>query len=140
MSSRARLLALATAVLACNAYTNEITDLAYVHFGGSDSVFFSAPDTVLLGETFQVSVRTYGGGCTREGSTRVTTQGQDALVEPFDITDRADVCTLVLREFTHRAAVRFDVRGNAVVRVRGRARTDTGRDTLALRSRAVLVK
>lgn len=128
------------AVAGCDAFQDEVTDLAYIHFGDSDSVFFSAPDTVQVGTPFEVSVRSYGGGCTRQGGTRVTANDFEALVEPFDVTDRADACTLELKLFTHRASVSFAKAGTTTVRVRGRARTGTTRDSLVTRARTVVVR
>ena len=127
-------------VVSCSLYQAEVTDLGYIHFGGSDSVFFAAPETVQVATPFEVTVRSYGGGCTRAGSTRVTTGLNDVLVEPFDITDRADACTAILKFFTHRATLQFTKGGTGIVRVRGRARTETARDSLITRERTIVVR
>ena len=138
--NRIRELALMLFLGACGVYEDSVTDLGYIHFGGADSVFFSVPDTVALSTPFDVTIRTYGGGCTREGPTHVNTSGVDALVEPYDITNRADVCTLELRSFTHRTTLRVNTAGTSSITVRGRARADSGPDTLATRVRTVIVK
>jgi len=74
--------------------------------------------------SFDVAVRTYGGGCVDQGDTEVTISGADAEVRPFDIfvTRAPDnyVCTDILKLFTHRATLRFTQAGPATVRIRGR--------------------
>ena len=132
--------ACAVALLACNAYQDEVVDLAYIHFSDSDSVFFSAPDTVQAGTPFEVTIRSYGGGCTQQGDTRVTANDFEALVEPFDVTSRVEVCTKILKVFTHRASVTFAKAGTTTVRVRGRALIEAGRDSIVTRARSVVVR
>lgn len=82
-----------------------------------------APARVNAGASFQVNVTTYGGGCERQGETEVSVsqQARMADVRPYDETNvAAEVCTDILKMFSHTATVRFDQPGPAVVRVHGR--------------------
>ena len=80
------------------------------------------PARVNAGASFQVNVTTYGGGCERQGETEVSvSQGtRTADVTPYDETNvAAEVCTDILKMFSHTATIRFEQPGTAVVRVHG---------------------
>ena len=79
-----------------------------------------APDTVDRGESFTVSVTTYGGGCVRKGRTAVSAEGLLATVTPYDVTAQQGVCATILLSFEHEAILQFDRAGVARVIVRGR--------------------
>jgi hypothetical protein len=91
----------------------------------NDAVVVAVPSTVARGVDFDVTVRTYGGGCVDQGDTEVTLSGADAEVRPFDIfvveMPGGYGCTDILKLFTHRATLRFTQAGTATVRIRGRA-------------------
>lgn len=78
------------------------------------------PDTVRAGEDFQVSVRTYGGGCLSQDTTEVAVSGRLAQVVPYDLHSGEGACPDVLRTFDHEAVVRFEEAGEAEVRIIGR--------------------
>ena len=86
-----------------------------------DSVQVSVPDTVAVGETFAVSVRTYGDGCVEKGSTEVQVNDLSATVTPFDRHSGAEACPDVLRTHEHQATLAFEEPGDAVVTFRGRS-------------------
>jgi hypothetical protein len=80
------------------------------------------PARVNAGADFQVNVTTYGGGCERQGETEVSVSQRTRMadVTPYDETNvAAEVCTDILKMFSHTAAVRFEQPGTAVVRVHG---------------------
>lgn len=110
------------------------------HFGQSEAVV-ELPDTVTAGEAFTVTVRTYGGGCTSKGSTRVedTVEG-GVLITPIDVTREGPdvVCPGILKRLTHEAAVTFEATGERTVTVRGRRVAD-GVDEVILLDRTVEV-
>jgi len=85
----------------------------------NDPVVVEAPETVVRGQTFTVSVRTYGGGCITQGPTGVRVDDLLATVTPMDINSGANVCTAELRMFRHEASIRFDRAGTATVVLRG---------------------
>ena len=85
------------------------------------------PARVNAGAEFQVRVTTYGGGCHRQGKTGVSVSERTRMAEvtPFDeLNVAAEVCTDILKMFSHTVAVRFDQPGTAVVRVHGRRLQD----------------
>ena len=131
--SRPRALFLGTLVLAVSAGCRLLTDneirrerqLALIEFYG-DPIVLEIPDTVAVGSPFEVTVRTYGGGCIDPGDTELSVAGQAATVRPYDVfvthLPPNYACTSDLRLYTHRAAVRFDQAGPATVTVHGRVR------------------
>ena len=86
----------------------------------SEPVVIDAPTAARRGEHFEVRVRTYGGGCIRQGETSTAVEGLRAGVTPYDIDSGAGVCTSELRVFDHTARLRFDDTGPAIITVRGR--------------------
>jgi hypothetical protein len=115
--------------------------LAVIDFGGgSDTVVFVVPDTVLKSTPFEVTVRTYGGGCVKQGDTEVSLTANVAEVRPFDsFPVGRQSCTLILRLFTHRATLQFNAAGSSTVRVRGRRQAGNA-DTIVVRERSVVVR
>ena len=91
-----------------------------------DPLVVQIPETVAVASPFEVTVRTYGGGCIDQGDTEVSVVGQAAAVRPYDVfvTDLPPnyACTDELRLYTHRAHVRFEQAGPATVTVHGRVR------------------
>ena len=113
---------------ACSAITsNEAVRrerrLGWIRFH-QDPVVVEVPDAVMRGADFEVTIRTYGGGCIAQGDTEVTVLASAAEVRPFDIfvtgTPHDSVCTDDLRLYLHRARMRFAQPGVATVRMRGR--------------------
>jgi hypothetical protein len=100
----------------------------------SDPVAVHVPETVAVGATFEVTVRTFGGGCVGEGDTEVSVTGRNAVVRPYDIfvTDLPSnyACTDDLRWYTHRATIRFAEAGPATVAFQGRVRPGDGSITI----------
>lgn len=90
------------------------------HF--SEPVMVQLPDTVAAGEAFTATVRTYGGGCTKKGDTKVEVNDLRATVTPYDVRveSNANVCTDILNAFQHTTTLRFEKAGTAEVVVRGR--------------------
>ena len=84
-----------------------------------DPVVVAVPDSVQAGESFAVSVRTYGGGCHREDGTEVEAMGRSADITPYDIYTRARICTSELRMFDHTATVILHEPGIAQITFHG---------------------
>ncbi|MBB4639061.1 hypothetical protein [Longimicrobium terrae] len=97
------------------------------HYG--DPVEVIAPESATAGQPFTVAIRTYGGGCIRQGTTDVSVRGRTADLRPRDTRAEAAgaVCTADLRLFRHEASVRIDEPGRATLRVHG-VRVDRGGD------------
>lgn len=82
-------------------------------------VVVEVPDTVDAGEPFEVSVRTYGGGCLTKGDTEVEIRGRRVDVVPYDVHSGENICTDNLAVFDHRVTVTIAEPGPAEVRIRG---------------------
>jgi hypothetical protein len=128
MSLRAVLLmAVASAGLSCRSVTGDETQqerqLAWIRYYGERELV-EMPSEVARGADFEVTVRTFGGGCIGQGDTEVSVSGRSAEVRPYDLFVTSlppnAACTDDLRYYQHRATLRFTQTGTAVVRVRGR--------------------
>jgi hypothetical protein len=106
-------------ILSCDDWMGTDGDnrLGVIAFFG-DPVVVSVPDTVFAGESFTVSVRTYGGGCVSEGGTKVKIDSLSVDVTPYDI-HRGRVCADVLNMFDHTASVTLDYPGDAQIIIHG---------------------
>ena len=98
----------------------EITAIIDYYDDGSTGVI-SAPATVRAGQTFQVTITTFGGGCERAGGTRVSVQGSVATISVYDFTvaGPAVSCTAMLKRLPRTVDLRFDAAGAATIRVEG---------------------
>jgi hypothetical protein len=113
--------------LGCNAITG--TDIqrqrqpAWIRFH-NDPPRIDLPSSVAHGVDFEVTVRTYGGGCVEQGDMEVEASGNDAELRPFDVhlthLPSDYPCIDILRHFAHRATLRFAEAGVGTIRVRGR--------------------
>jgi hypothetical protein len=79
----------------------------------------TVPATARAGESFTVSVMTYGGGCTEQGPTRVHISGTTAEVRPYDRDTGRNDCPANSVSYEHTATLRFDEPGTARVHVYG---------------------
>ncbi|HZG44175.1 MAG TPA: hypothetical protein VEY93_14600, partial [Longimicrobium sp.] len=84
----------------------------------------TAPDTVTAGQPFQVTITTAGpSGCWRAAGAEKAVQGNLATLTPFDrVLD--GICTQAVVSLPRSVEVRFDVRGQATLRVYGRRVVD----------------
>lgn len=111
---------LALTVSACSGVVDPIGGkrLGVIAFHG-DPVVVEVPDTVEAGVPFEVSVRTYGGGCISKNGTDLRVDGLTADVRPYDNHSGHQICTDELRVFVHRATLAFGAAGRAEVRFHG---------------------
>lgn len=104
-----------------------------------DSINFVAPDTVLLNQSFEISVSTYGGSCDSKGPTDVLPLSDGSIdFRPFDVTEVNDdqVCTLEVQTFTHTASLTRTVSGPLTITLRGR----DWNNSITSRAKSVFVK
>lgn len=115
---------LAVGALACGGPLGprDVARPGILEFHGESRDVVSAPDTVTAGEPFDVTVRTYGGGCDQKGETRVDRSAGVVVITPIDVFTEGSgvVCPAVLRRFEHAVRVTFEEPGAGEVRVRGR--------------------
>ena len=119
-------LALFASLCACSLDYGYVQTLpATLELSDADSVVFLVPSTVQQDVPFDVSVRSYGGGCVTKGPFDVLTPFDTvAVLNPYEIVRSGSgvVCTQELRVFTHSATLTFAQPGQVEVRVVGRDR------------------
>lgn len=96
----------------------EVRKLGVIDFHG-DPIVITVPDTVSVGETFLVSVRTYGTGCVYKDATEVNTAGLSVDVSPYDRHRVGVNCPDVIREHDHTAILSLQQPGTATIRFHG---------------------
>ena len=99
-------------------------EAAYLSYAGSPGLL-EAPDTVIAGAPFFVSVRTYGGGCIDQGDTETAINEYFIEIRPFDIftthLPKGWACPAILAFYTHTVSLRITEAGTWTLRVIGRA-------------------
>lgn len=123
-ASKLAFLVLLLPILACDSATSpeEVRELGIVSFHGDERGVIVVPESVSARESFTITVRTFGGGCTRAGDTEVEQSGNTVTASPFDITLQGPevVCPAVLMRLDHEVSLHFDAPGQARILVRGR--------------------
>ncbi len=80
-----------------------------------------APDTVAVGQTFGVAVRTIGpNGCWSADGLDVETAGRVVELTPWDLNSGADFCTMIFGYLGHESTLTLDQVGEWTLRARGR--------------------
>ncbi len=101
-----------------------------------DTAQIAAPDSVARGAPFEVSVETFGGGCTRTTArTEIRITGLVAEIRPYNETRRGGACTDDILILTHRTSVQFEQSGVALVRVLAEQRPMPGTGAVPVRPR-----
>ena len=90
-----------------------------------DSAVIVVPRSAEAGVPFEVSVRTYTGGCVRYERIDVETSGQTVHVRPFVRHSGHDICTLDLDIQDHTVEIRLMVPGAAQVVFHGMKMPDS---------------
>jgi hypothetical protein len=103
----------------------------------NDPVVVDVPGAALVGIPFEVAIRTYGGGCISQGETLVRAYRDTVHVRPYDIHGGADICTLELVFFDHRATVTLRELGERTIAFYGLERPG---DSELVVTREVLVQ
>lgn len=95
-----------------------------IGFGDEDiAAALQVPDTVRAGEEFEIIVTTSGNGCYSAGETSVILGEKDADVFVYDRTidvRPGTICTMILKQMPHKARLKFEQKGEAVIRIWGR--------------------
>jgi hypothetical protein len=103
-----------------------------IDIGDARSRTVVAPDTVMVGASFQVDVTTFGSGsCTQPDGSAVSVRGALGEIDVYDRERVRGACTTDLSRFPRSVLVQFDVAGLATLRVRGRALNPTADEVLA---------
>lgn len=86
--------------------------------GGDDAIVL--PGSVGAGKDFTVKIKTRGNGCVSQGDTAVILGESGADIFVYDTTTATapgTMCTMIYKQFEHKATLRFDRKGEAVVRI-----------------------
>jgi len=116
---------------ACDAYafgwdsSTGTVVIGFVSNGASGTVIIEAPDTVLAGSAFEVTVNTFGSSsCVRPERLDVEMADSVARLTPYDrVAPASTPCTDDLRAHPHVASVTFPSRGSGMLEVLGRSAT-----------------
>ena len=112
-------------VAACN-LTDSHTRMqrpGLLRLSAEDSISWVAPDTVLLNQSFNISVTTIGGSCDSKGPTDVLPLTNGTVdFRPFDVTEVNDekLCPLEIQTFTHTGSLSRSVTGPVSITLWGR--------------------
>ena len=82
-----------------------------------------APDTVHVGSSFPIMVRTIGvDGCWSADGGELEQSGDTIVIQPFDQHSGAAACTMVIARngLEHPFSASFDAPGEGIIRVNGR--------------------
>jgi len=106
-------------VAACSLLDPTFSEPALIILG-RDTAEIAAPEAVGRGLAFEVSVGTFGGGCTRIiGRTETKVSGMLAEIRPYNETWRDRVCPSNIVILRHTTSLRFDEAGVATIRIVG---------------------
>lgn len=126
-----RLLMLLVLMLAACMPTNPFTTMRVPgvidFFGEPTNDVVDAPAEVRVNTPFDVTIATFGDGCTSTGDATVTVTGNVATITVTDVRQRANACDQPLLRFSRRVTVQFATPGAASIRVTGqRVGPETG--------------
>lgn len=94
---------------------------------GAGEPEIEVPATALAGQEFTITVHTaWPDGCSRKGTADVRQEAASALITPYDVVTKGDLCAQQPQRFTHTATLVFDDPGTVEVTVRGRATRSAG--------------
>jgi hypothetical protein len=86
--------------------------------GGDDAIVL--PDSVGADKEFTVTIKTSGNGCVSQGDTSVILGESGADIFVHDMTTATQpgaMCTMIYKQFEHKANLRFDKKGEALIRI-----------------------
>ena len=116
--------ALVATITACRGVNifgpDTVAERALIIYAG-DTSELTIPDIVTRGVPFEVSIRTFGGGCTRRtGRTNVVEQGNEVVILPYNKRSvGGSVCTADIKYLTHAVQLTHDTPGDLVLRIIG---------------------
>jgi hypothetical protein len=87
---------------------------------GNQEEVVIVPEAVRVGEDFQVTVNTFGGGCETQGDEGVILSEDRAFVTVYDFTEATRpgiACTKIAKTFPHTVTLRFTKAGVGVIRI-----------------------
>lgn len=133
----------AAAALACSALEPTIVEPAVI-ISRSDTARMVVADTVPRGAAVQVTIESFGGGCTRSiARTDEKVTGSVVEIRPFDQftkTNGRTYCPTDQLRLTHTVTVGVDQPGLATIKVVAEARDGVGQRSPAQIQRTIVVR
>jgi hypothetical protein len=93
--------------------------------GGDDAIV--VPASAGPGKDFTVTIKTSGNGCVSQGDTAVILGETGADIFVYDTTTATGpgtMCTMIYKQFEHKATMRFERKGDALIRIWARRAGD----------------
>jgi hypothetical protein len=88
--------------------------------GGTLDRVIEAPSTVTVGQSFSITVSTFGNSCVSPAGAEVVVEGLVARITPYDVV-AGETCMDYLKAYPRTIEVRFGRAGAAIIRVDGRS-------------------
>jgi len=97
-----------------------VGERAVIIYAG-DTSEVTVPESVTRGVSFEIRIRTFGGGCTRRtGRTHVVERANELVILPYNKRGVGDgVCTADIKYLTHAVEVTREQPGELLVRIIG---------------------
>lgn len=86
--------------------------------GEGDSIVI--PSSARNGVEFEITIKTGGSGCSSKGDTNVVLGERSADIFVYDFTSATKpgmVCTMIFKQFDHKARLKFAKKGEVVIRI-----------------------
>lgn len=101
--------------------------IGIIDAGQSLSQVINAPTEASLGQSFSVTVSTFGDSCVHAAGADVTIDGLVATITPYDVVVVGNgVCLDYLKAYPRVVALSFGQAGAATIRVKGRSDSQPG--------------
>jgi hypothetical protein len=88
--------------------------------GGTLDQVIEAPSTVRAGQSFSITVSTFGNSCVSAAGADVVVQGLVATITPYDVIS-GGTCLDYLKAYPRTLELRFGQAGRATILVNGRS-------------------
>ena len=88
--------------------------------GGTLDRVIEAPSTAAVGQSFSITVSTFGNSCVSAAGADVAVEGLVATVIPYDVV-AGGICMDYLKPYPRTLQIRFAQAGAATIRVNGRS-------------------
>ena len=104
-----------TLLAACGLVSKGTDRTRVVGFHNGDDASL-VPREVTAGESFKITVYTYGDGCVEVGDTESDVNGRIATVTPYDFFVDRGACPQIFHTFGHEVDLTFEKPGTAEIR------------------------
>ena len=136
--ARSFLIGLVVVSIACHTSPLESRTrvIGIIDVGQTSQQVLDAPVGASVGQSFSVTVSTFGDSCVSADGADVTVNGLVATITPYDIVASGITCLDYLKAYPRVVQVTFKQAGAATIRVNGRSDSQPGLVTV---ERAVVV-